>query len=116
MGVNPVMVAVLQDGSEAFVANQGNAAAGIAGSVSVINLSTNTVVATIPAGASTNEGDTIVHGHPTYIAATTGTPTGKVYVVSSDSTDLSIIRTDTNIVQTHLTLQGLGVSVRVNQP
>jgi DNA-binding beta-propeller fold protein YncE len=116
VGVNPVMVAVLQDGSEAFVANAGNAAAGIAGSISVINLTTNTVVATIPAGTSTNELDTIVHGHPTYIAATTGTPTGKVYVVSSDSSDISIIRTDTNTVQTHLTLQGTGVSVRVSQP
>ncbi len=116
VGVNPVMVAVMQDGSEAFVANQGNAAAGIAGSISVINLSTNTVVATIPAGTSSDEGDAIVHGHPTYIAATSGTPTGKVYVVSADSTDLSIIRTDTNIVQTHLPLQGSGVSVRVNQP
>ena len=116
VGVNPVMVAVLQDGSEAFVANQGNAAAGIAGSISVINLSTNTVVATIPAGSSTNAADAIVHGHPTYIAATTGTPTGKVYVVSSDSSDLSVLRTDTNTIQTHLTLQGSGVSVRVSQP
>jgi DNA-binding beta-propeller fold protein YncE len=116
VGINPVMVAVLQDGSEAFVANQGNAAAGIAGSISVINLSTDTVVATLPAGTSTNEQDGLVHGHPTWIAATTGTPTGKVYVTSSDSTDLTIIRTDTNTVQTHLTLQGTGVAVRVTAP
>ena len=116
VGVNPVMVAVLQDGSEAFVANQGNAAAGIAGSVSVINLTTDTVVATLPAAASTNELDGVVHGHPTWIACTTGTPTGKVYVTSSDSTDLTIIRTDTNVVQTHLTLQGTGVAVRVSAP
>ena len=116
VGINPVMVAVLQDGSQAFVANQGNAALGIAGSISVINLSTNTVVATLPAGASTNEADTLVHGHPTWIAATTGTPTGKVYVTSLDSSDLTIIRTDTDVVQTHLTLQGMGVSVRVTSP
>lgn len=116
VGVNPVMVAVLQDGTRAYVANAGNAAQGIAGSVSVVNLTTNTVVATLPAGASLNAQDQIVHGHPAYIAATTGTPTGKVYVTSLDSTDVTIIRTDTDIVQTHLPLQGNGIAVRVSQP
>jgi YVTN family beta-propeller protein len=114
VGVNPVMISVLQDGSQAFVANSGNAST--PGSVSVINLTTNTVVATIPGGASTNESDAIVHGHPNYIAATTGTPTGKVYVTSPDSTDITILRSDEDIVETHLSLQGQGVSVRVNQP
>jgi YVTN family beta-propeller protein len=114
VGINPVMVAVLQDGSQAFVANQGNATT--PGSISVINLATDRVVATVPAGASTNELDSIVHGHPTWIAVTTGTPTGKVYVTSSDSTDLTIIRTDNDTVQTHLTLQGTGIAVRVSAP
>lgn len=116
VGVNPVMVAVLQDGTRAYVANAGNAALGIAGSVSVVNLTTNTVVATLQAGASLNAQDQIVHGHPAFIAATTGTPTGKVYVTSLDSTDITIIRTDTDTIQTHLPLQGNGVAVRVNQP
>lgn len=116
VGVNPVMVAVLQDGTRAYVANAGNAALGIAGSVSVVNLTTNTVIATIPAGQSLNVQDQLVHGHPAFIAATTGTPTGKVYVTSLDSTDITIIRTDTDTVQTHLPLQGNGIAVRVNQP
>jgi YVTN family beta-propeller protein len=114
VGVNPVMIAVLQDGTQAYVANAGNAAAGIAGSVSVINLQTNTVIATIPAITSSNPNDTFVHGHPNTIAVTTGTPTGKVYVTAADSTDLTIIRTDIDTVATHLTLQGTGVQVRVN--
>ena len=114
VGVNPVMVAVLQDGTQAYVANAGNTAAGIAGSVSVINLQTNTVTATIAAVAGdTTQNDAVVHGHPTWIAVTTGTPTGKAYVTALDSTDISIIRTDTNVIQTHLPLQGNGVSVRV---
>ena len=117
VGVNPVMIAVLQDGSQAFVANEGNAAAGIDGSISVINLNTNHVVATLPATATTQGiADTLVHGHPTWIAVTTGTPTGKAYVTATDSTDLTIIRTDINTVTTHLPLQGTGVSVRVSQP
>lgn len=116
VGINPVMVAVLQDGTRAYVANAGNAALNIPGSVSVVNLATNTVIATIPAGPTGNVLDAFVHGHPAYIAATTGTPTGKVYITSLDSTDLTILRTDLDTVETHLPLQGNGIAVRVNQP
>ena len=114
VGINPQQVAVLQDGSYAFVSNAGNATD--AGSVSVINLATNTVVATIPAANTTDPADSFIHGHPGFIAATTGTPTGKVYVTAPDSHDLTIIRTDTDAVLTHVSLQGNGVMVRVNQP
>lgn len=125
VGVNPIMIGVMQDGTEAFVANAGNPKLPCSlptgsnppnCSISVINLSTNTVVATIPAIASTNPADGYVHGRPNYIGVTTGTPTGKVYVTAGDSTDISIIRSDTNLIQTHLSLQGFGVSVRMNQP
>jgi YVTN family beta-propeller protein len=84
--------------------------------VSVINLTTNTVVATIAAANSTDALDSFVHGHPNFIAVTAGTPTGKVYVTSPDSNDLSIIRTDTDAIETHISLQGTGVMVRVNAP
>jgi YVTN family beta-propeller protein len=117
VGVNPIMVAVLQDGSKAYVANAGNAAAGIAGSISVINLTTNTVTATLPSVAGdANLLDTSVHGHPGWIAATTGTPTGKVFVVAPDSNDMTIIRTDIDAVTAHIGLQGAGIAVRVTQP
>lgn len=116
VGINPIMVAVLQDGTRAYVANAGNAAAGVAGSVSVIDLRTNTVVATIPAGPSVDPKDNLIHGHPGFIAVTSGTPTGKVYITAQDSTDLTILRTDTDSVQTHLPLQGNGVMVRVTRP
>ena len=124
VGINPFMIAVMQDATEAFVANAGNPNLPCTlptgnnppnCSVSVINLSTNTVVATIPAIASTNEADGYVHGRPNWIAVTTGTPTGKAYVTAGDSTDISIIRSDNNLMQTHLPLQGLGVAVRMNQ-
>ena len=130
VGVNPVMIGVLQDGSQAFVANAGAPATASNPescllpaanrmpncSVSVINLTTNTVVATLPFIASTNESDTYGHGHPNYIAVTTGTPTGKAYVTAGDSNDISIIRSDIDALLTHLSLQGSGVSVRVNNP
>jgi YVTN family beta-propeller protein len=101
VGRNPVMIAALQDGSQAFVINQGDS------TVSAINLTTDTVVATIPIPATPN---------PTFLAATTGTPLGKVYVTSTGSPTMTIIRTDTNTVESTIDLQGTGVQVRVTAP
>jgi hypothetical protein len=57
-----------------------------------------------------------VYGHPNTVAATTGTPAGKVYVTSPDNQYLTVIYTDTDTVQTHIPLQGLGVRVIVTSP
>jgi YVTN family beta-propeller protein len=101
VGINPRMVAVLQDGSRAYVVNQGDS------TVSVVNLTTNTVTATIPVPATT---------HPNFIAAINGTPTGKVYVTSPETSNMTIIRTDTDLVETTIPLQGKGVQVRAQLP
>ncbi len=117
VGKGPLMVGVLQDGSQAYVVNQ------LDSTVSVINLTTNTVTATIPVPATPN---------PTFLAVTTGTPTGKVYVISSGlsiglngttagnatsgSKTMTVIRTDTNQVDTTIPLQGYGVQVRMSAP
>ncbi len=122
VGINPVMVSVLQDGSKAYVANQGNAAAGVEGSVSVVNLVSGQVTATIPAVSGTsatadaNTTPGSAYGHPTTIVSTTGTPTGKVYVTSSDNKFMTVIATDTDTVETHINLQGLGVRVVITSP
>lgn len=99
VGKNPLMVGVLQDGTQAYVINQGDS------TVSVINLKTNTVTATISVAASTP--------NPTFLAVTTGTPTGKVYVTSTTSKQMTVIRTDTNQVDTAISLQGYGIQVRM---
>ncbi len=101
VGKNPVMVAALQDGTQAYVINEGDS------TVSVINLTTNTVSATVPLPATP---------HPTFVAVTTGTPTGKVYVTSGNSTTMTVLRTDTNSIQTTIPLQGTGVQVRTTAP
>jgi DNA-binding beta-propeller fold protein YncE len=127
VGINPVMVGVLQDGTRAYVVNSGNpnlpCAAPTAAlplgncTVSVINLSTNTVTATIPIPTQPGLASTVVqNGHPNYIAVTTGSPTGKVYVTSPESNFMTVIRTDTDAIDTTVPLQGNGVSVRVTQP
>ncbi len=115
VGVNPVMVSVLSDGTRAYVANAGTgklpcATTPVAGvseacTVSVVNLTTNTVTATIP-----------VNGHPAYLGTINSTPTGKVYVVSKDSTVMTVIETDTDTVYTTIPLQGYGISLRVTAP
>jgi DNA-binding beta-propeller fold protein YncE len=132
-GINTVMVAALQDGTQAFVANSGDlslpcalppAVPGVSTvcSVSIINLTTNNVTQTLyglpdaQCQGTTPTSSLFICGHPAYIAATTGSPTGKVYVVSKDSTNMSIIRTDTDVVDTIVPLQGNGVSVRVTAP
>ena len=116
VGVKPVVVSVLQDGTRAYVANFGDnvpcpsnipTASAIppskgCGTVSVVNLTTNTVTATIP-----------VAGHPTFLAATTGRPTGKVYVTSGETSLMTVLRTDIDTVQTYIDLQGAGGQVRM---
>ena len=103
VGVNPVMVSVLSDYSRAYVANAGNATT--PGSVSVVNLTSDTVTATIP-----------INGHPVDIATSDAAPTGKVYVVCNDSQVMTVIETDTDSVDTTIPLQGYGVSVRMTAP
>lgn len=131
VGVHPVMVGVLRDttNSRAYVVNGGDASlpcssdgSAVAGvstgcTVSVIDLSTNTVSATIPLPNSPlNAGAANLNGHGNYIAVTNGTPTGKVYVTSPESTMMTVIRTDADALDTTVPLQGLGVSVRVTTP
>jgi len=126
VGINPRMVGVLQDGSRAYVVNEGNPSLPCAApttaqplgncTVSVINLTSNTVTATIPIPVSTNTGNSTLNGHPNYIAVTTGTPTGKVYVTSPESNFMTVIRTDTDAVLTTIPLQGAGISVRMTRP
>jgi len=73
--------------------------------VSVVNLTSHTVTATIP-----------IQGHPAYIATSNSTPTGKAYGVCKDSQVMTVIETDTDSLDTTVPLQGYGVSVRVTAP
>jgi YVTN family beta-propeller protein len=117
VGINPIMVSVLGDYTRAYVANAGDPnlpcavdGIGVAGkfttcTISVVNLTSNTVTATIP-----------ISGHPAWIATAASQPSGKVYVVCKDSQVMTVIKTDTDHVWTTIPLQGYGVSVRMNTP
>jgi YVTN family beta-propeller protein len=108
VGANPSSVSILQDGTRAYVANRGD------GTVSIVSLTSNTVTKTIPLPqepCSAGNPNVLCTIHPMSIAATTGTPTGKVYVVSPDTNVLTIIQTIDDTIDTTLPLTGNGIQV-----
>jgi DNA-binding beta-propeller fold protein YncE len=105
VGKNPASVTALYDGAygnRAYTANQGDDTNGN-GSVSVINLTSHTV-----------EKKLTVTGHPRTVASIQNSAYGKVYVASPDSPYVTIIRTDQDIVDTTVLVEGNVVDVRVN--
>ncbi len=96
VGTNPASVTVLNDGSRAYTANQADQ------SVTIVNLTSHTVEKTLP-----------VTGYPRTVVSTQNSSYGKVYVASPNSDYLTIIRTDKDIVDSTVLLQGDVVDVRV---
>jgi YVTN family beta-propeller protein len=90
-------VTVLYDGSRAYTANQTDQ------TMTIVNLNSHTVEKTLP-----------VSGHPRTVVSTQNSTQGKVYVASPDSNVLTLIRTDQDIVDTTLLLEGNVVDVRVS--
>jgi YVTN family beta-propeller protein len=108
VGVSPSSVSILQDGTRAYVANRGD------GTVSVVSLTSNTVTQTITLPqepCSAGNPNVLCTVHPMSIAATTGTPTGKVYVVSPDTNVMTIIQTIDDTIDTAVPLTGNGIQV-----
>jgi YVTN family beta-propeller protein len=97
VGTNPSSVTVLHDGSRAYSADQADS------TVSVVNLSSHTLTKTLS-----------VNGHPRTVASTQNSLNGKVYVASPDSPYLTILRTDQDIIDTTLLVQGNIVDVRTS--
>jgi DNA-binding beta-propeller fold protein YncE len=97
VGTNPASVTALYDGSRAYTANQAD------GTVSIVNLSSHTLEKTLP-----------VNGHPRTVVSVQNSIYGKVYVTSPDSPYLSIIRTDQDIIDTNVLVQGNIMDVRVS--
>jgi len=96
VGNNPASVTVLVDGSRAYTANQTDQ------SVTIANLTSHTVEKTLS-----------VTGYPRTVVSTQNSSFGKVYVASPNSDYLTIIRTDQDIIDTTVLLEGDIVDVRV---
>jgi YVTN family beta-propeller protein len=99
VGNNPASVTVLADGSRAYVANQSDS------TVTIVNMSSHTVEQTLA-----------VTGHPRTVISTQNSLYGKIYVASPDSTFVTIIRTDQDIVSTNVLVQGNAIDVRTSSP
>jgi DNA-binding beta-propeller fold protein YncE len=97
----PASVTVLNDGSRAYTANQGDDGGTGNGTVSIVNLSSHRVEKTLA-----------VVGHPRTVVSTANSLFGKVYVASPDGPYLTIVRTDQDIVDTTVLVQGNIVDVR----
>ncbi|HMG84672.1 MAG TPA: YncE family protein [Terracidiphilus sp.] len=97
VGHDPASVTVLADGSRAYTADQAD------GTVHVVNLTSHTVEKTLT-----------VTGHPRTVVSTSNSLFGKVYVASPDTTFLTIIRTDQDIVDTTVLIEGNIIDVRVS--
>ena len=96
VGNNPASVTVLFDGTRAYTANQTDQ------TVSIVTLSSHTVEKTLS-----------ITGHPRTVVSTQNSLEGKVYVASPDSPYLTILRTDLDIVDTTVLVEGNIVDVRV---
>jgi hypothetical protein len=95
VGRNPASVTALADGSRAYTADQTD------GTVHILNLSSHSVEKVLN-----------VTGHPRTVVSTSNSLYGKVYVVSPDSTFLTILRTDQDIVDTTVLIEGNIIDVR----
>jgi len=105
VGLHPVELTILQDGSRVYVANQGDLTTTPAtpGSISVVNLSDYTVEKTIA-----------LTSNPHTIGSVYNYPIGKVYVASQNSPYLTVIRTDSDVVSATPEMQGNIVEMRVS--
>jgi DNA-binding beta-propeller fold protein YncE len=96
VGKNPASVTALADGSRAYTANQSDSTVGI------VNLTSHTFEKSLP-----------VIGNPRTVVSTQNSLYGKVYVASPNSPYLTIIRTDLDLVDTTILVEGNIVDVRV---
>lgn len=102
VGHQPAAVTVLQDGSRAYVANEGD------GTVSVVSLTTLTPLTTItlaPVPDPANPSNTVIP-QPRSIVSNYNYPAGKVYVVAQNSPYVTVIRTDTDVISSRILVQG----------
>jgi YVTN family beta-propeller protein len=95
VGNNPASVTALYDGTRAYTANQTD------GTVTIVNLSSHTVEKTIP-----------VVGHPRTVVSVENSEYGKVYTVAPDSPYITIIQTETDLIDTTVLFEGNVVDAR----
>ncbi|HEX5236703.1 MAG TPA: hypothetical protein VFW25_15390 [Silvibacterium sp.] len=110
VGSHPAAVSVLQDGSRAYVANEGD------GTVTVVSLTsfqplTTITLTPVPAPTPTDPNHTVI-AQPRSIASSFNFPIGDVFVGAQNSPFVTVIRTDTDVVSSQVLVQGNVVDLR----
>jgi DNA-binding beta-propeller fold protein YncE len=95
VGNNPAGVTVLYDGSRAYTANQAD------GTVSIVTLASHTIEKTLS-----------VVGPPRNVVSVQNSEYGKVYVVSPDSPFITVLSTNTDLVDTTILVEGNVLDLR----
>jgi DNA-binding beta-propeller fold protein YncE len=103
VGHQPAAVSVLQDGSRAYVANEGD------GTVTVVSLTSFQPLTTISLTANG------VTPQPRVIASNYNFPAGNVFVGAQNSPYVTVIRTDTDVVSAQVLVQGNVVDLRTTK-
>ena len=102
VGHQPAAVSVLQDGSRAYVANEGD------GTVTVVSLTSFTPLKTIqlaPVPDPTNPNNTVTP-RPRSIASNYNNPSGNVFVGAQNSQYVTVISTETDTISARIQIQG----------
>ena len=112
VGHQPAALTVLQDGSRAYVANEGD------GTVSVVSLTSFTPLTTIalapvPAPTPTDPNNTSIP-QVRSIVSNYNYPIGKVYVAAQNSPYVTVIRTDTDVISARILVQGNVSDIHIN--
>ena len=111
VGHQPAAVSVLQDGSKAYVANEGD------GSITVVSLTSFQPLKTIqlaPVQDPNNPGN-MVPPRVRSIASVYNFPAGSVFVGAQNSPYVTVIRTDTDDISAQILVQGEVVDLHTNE-
>jgi len=104
VGHQPAALTVLQDGSRAYVANEGD------GTVSVVSLTTFTPLTTVTLPQHNG-----VAPQPRSIVSNYNYPAGKVYVAAQNSPYVTVIRTDTDVISSQILVQGNVADIHITR-
>lgn len=106
VGTHPAALTILQDGSRVYVADQGTTTSGAYnndGGVTIVDLKSFSVEKSIPIAAN-----------PRMIASVYNNPEGKVFVGAPNSAFVTVVRTDTDVLDASIEVQGNVVDLRTS--
>jgi DNA-binding beta-propeller fold protein YncE len=110
VGHEPAAVSVLQDGSRVYVANEADGTVSVVSLTSFLPLTTITVPPVVDPQNPNNSVTPLLRT----IVSNYNYPTGKVYVSAQNSSYVTVIRTDTDVISSQILVQGSVVDMHIS--